>query len=364
MDPLSALRYLPFLARGLRRAGPPVHLTIFVTGACNLRCRHCFHWKEVAASKAGPDLADLRRLADSAARLGPLLWVSFGGGEPFLREDLPRCAEAFGRHGLRHLAIPTNGLVAGQLDAAEEILERCPDTFLSLSFSIDGAPEDHDRIRARRGAHAATMDVVRDALERARRLPRLGVGLISTLTAGNQDSLAAHLDELCREVRPHHLTLNLARTDALDREELAVDPARYRELVATKDRLQRERVLPGYDFALSRVMRARDRRMHELVARHAEGRNDDPPPCTAGSLSAVVFEDGDVRPCEVLDDSIGSLADVDWDLGRLWSSDRAAALRKRIVDTRCACTWECAQGDNVLFRPRAWPGLALESLRS
>ena len=76
------LQYLPFVRRGIVGAGPPIHLTVFVTGQCNLRCRHCFHWREVAAAVPGPALADLRKLADSAARMGPLLWVSLGGGEP------------------------------------------------------------------------------------------------------------------------------------------------------------------------------------------------------------------------------------------------------------------------------------------
>lgn len=361
---MNATRYLAFARRAFGTGGPPLHLTLFVTGACNLRCRHCFHWKEVAAGVEGPSLRQVERLADSAAAMGPLLWVSFGGGEPFLRDDLPACAEAFGRHGLRHLAIPTNGLVEGQLEASLEILERCPETFLSLSFSIDGPPDEHDRIRDRKGAHAATIERARAALELAREHERLGVGIISTLTGGNQAVLGEHLDELCRDLRPHHLTINLARTDALDKAELDVDPARYRALVATKEALQQAGVLGGYDFPLAKVLRARDRRMHELVARTAEGRNDDPPPCTAASLSAVIFEDGEVRGCEVLGDSLGKLADVDWDLARLWNESAANQLRRKIIDTRCKCTWECAQGDNLLFRPRAWPGLALETLRS
>ena len=77
-----------------------------------------------------------------------------------------------------------------------------------------------------------------------------------------------------------------------------------------------------------------------------------------------LLEDGEVRACEVLDDSLGSLADVDWDLSALWNRAEAVELRRKIVETRCKCTWECAQGDNLLFRPRAWPGLALEALRS
>jgi hypothetical protein len=76
-----------------------------------------------------------------------------------------------------------------------------------------------------------------------------------------------------------------------------------------------------------------------------------------------VFEDGTVRACEVLDDDIGSLPDVDWDLERLWEGERAVELRERIAATRCECTWECAQADNVLFRKESWPNLAREVLK-
>ena len=80
-------------------------------------------------------------------------------------------------------------------------------------------------------------------------------------------------------------------------------------------------------------------------------------PCTAGSLSALVFENGSLQPCEILGRELGNLNDVDWDLTRLWGSAGANALRADIERTRCKCTWECAQADNVLFNLRAWPSV-------
>ena len=74
------------------------------------------------------------------------------------------------------------------------------------------------------------------------------------------------------------------------------------------------------------------------------------------------FEDGSVHPCEILGRPLGNLREVDWDLRRVWESPRAAALRAEIRATRCACTWECAQADNVLFNRRAWPGLVGRAL--
>jgi hypothetical protein len=81
-------------------------------------------------------------------------------------------------------------------------------------------------------------------------------------------------------------------------------------------------------------------------------------------LSCVVFENGSVQPCEILGREIGNLNDVEWDLARLWGSPAAEELRGAIRATRCTCTWECAQADNVLFNVRNWPRLALAALRS
>lgn len=345
-----------------------MHLTLFVTGRCNLRCRHCFHWREVAEGREGPSLAELERLAGSLAAEGPLLWLSLGGGEPFLRPDLPDVAGAFARTGdtgLAHLAIPTNGLVARQVETTEAILERCPETFVSIAVSFDGPPEVHDAIRAAPGAHARSKQGFRELAALAARHERLGVGLIVTVTRENQDVLADEVRALVRELSPDNVTINLARGSALDASLLEVDVARYEEVVAAKRALVRAGELPYFDFPFARLMRARDELTYEHVARVARAGGHGGAdlgrahlPCTAGTLSAVVFEDGEVHPCEVLGESIGNLRDVDWDLPRLWHGARAAELRRRIRDSRCRCTWECAQADNVLFAKRSWPRLA------
>lgn len=359
---MKLFRALRFASRGLHRSGPPVHLTLFVTGACNLRCRHCFHWREVAEGVSGPSAEEVGRLADSAARLGPLLWVSFGGGEPFLRKDLPELARSFGRHGLAHLAIPTNGLVDRMVDSVERIATENPETYLSVAVSIDGPPDVHDAIRAVAGGHARSCAAVRRLARSKERHPNLGVGLIFTVTRENQDTLADHVEELVRELEPDNVTINLAREDALDRSLLEVDTDRYREVVDRKRRLQREGRIPYFDFPLARVATARDDLMYEHVEGVARGRVKRHLPCTAGQLSAVVFENGDVRACEVLPDTLGNLNDTGWDLAPIWKSAEAARLRERIEQTRCSCTWECAQADNVLFQPKLWPKLARKAV--
>ena len=362
---MNALRYLPFAARTLRRSGPPLHLTLFVTGTCNLRCRHCFHWKEVAAGVSGPSLEQVEALASSCERMGPLLWVSLGGGEPFLRADLAQVAHAFASRGLRHLAIPTNGLVEGRLEPfVREVLGKNRELQLSISVSFDGPPAVHDSIRQVEGGHARSKLAVRTLTGLKREFPNLGVGILVCVTRENQDVLAEHAEELVRELHPDNLTINLARGSALDASLLEVDIGRYEEVVAKKRALVREGALPYFDFPLARLAQARDELMYEHVARVARSESEPHLSCTAGTLSAVIFENGEVHPCEVLGASIGNLNASGWDLEPLWNGDEARALRTKIREERCKCTWECAQADNVLFRARSWPALARKVLGS
>lgn len=358
---MNALRYASFAMRAFVRRGAPLHLTVFVTGTCNARCRHCFHWKEVAAGVAGPSVEQIERLAASSARLGPLLWVSFGGGEPFLRRDLSLLARSFGSRGLRHLAIPTNGLVEErQNTTVERILRENPELYLSVAVSFDGPAEIHDSIRQVPGGHGRSKASVLSLRRLRESLPkdlaaRLGIGIMVTICSENQHVLAAHLAELVDELRPDNATLNLARGTAMEAHLLDVDLDRYAELVRTKARLQAEGRLPYFAFPLAQLAAARDRAMYAHVERVARGDRDRHLPCTAGTLSAVVFENGSVHPCEILGRELGNLNDVDWDLGRLWKNAAAETLRREIEATRCTCTWECAQADNVLFNKRAWP---------
>jgi MoaA/NifB/PqqE/SkfB family radical SAM enzyme len=355
---VNALRYLPFAARVLKTSGPPLHLTVYVTGACNLRCRHCFHFAEVAKGTPGPSAAEIDKLAESAASMGPLVWVSFGGGEPFLRKDLAQLAGSFAARDLRHLAIPTNGLVEERMQPfVEEVLSRHPELFLSIAVSFDGPPAIHDAIRQVPGGHARSMEAVRRLKQLQTRFPNLGVGLLVCVTRENQDTLAGHMQWLVEQLQPDNVTVNLARGTALDESLLSVDVARYEEVVAKKRELIRSGKLNYFRFPLAKLAVARDELMYEHVARVARGESEPHLACTAGSLSAVIFERGDVHPCEILGKSIGSLPEHDWDLSRLWTSAQAQALRAEIRDTRCKCTWECAQADNVLFRLRSWPGL-------
>jgi MoaA/NifB/PqqE/SkfB family radical SAM enzyme len=357
---LGALRYLPFLKRAISPEGPPLHLTLYVTGRCNARCRHCFHWKEVDAGVEGLTLEHLTRVADTLG--GDLLWLAFAGGEPFLRDDLGEIARAFARRRPRHVSVPTNALVADRtVKGARAVAAAVPDAFVNVSVSFDGPAAVHDRIRATPGGFDKSVDTIRELQKLQRSVSNLGVGVIHTVTSENQDGAAEFVRWLRTNLTPDNVTVNLARGNPRDEKLLTVDPVKYRAACEAKSEGLRDGSLPYFRFPMARVAAARDLVMYDQIEREASGRPNYKP-CLAGRLSAVVYEDGRVAPCEILTDTLGNLADVGYDFGALWGSEAARRLRARIWDERCRCTWECQVGTNVLFTPSLYPKLLTKTL--
>src|SRR5205814_902573 len=74
------------LTRVVIRNGLPVQIIAYVTARCNLRCEHCFYKETLDAPDPGELPLDV--FDKTTKGIGPVLWFSLGGGEPFVRKDL------------------------------------------------------------------------------------------------------------------------------------------------------------------------------------------------------------------------------------------------------------------------------------
>jgi len=80
------LKYSKFLFNGIRGRNP-VQVTLFVTSRCNLRCKMCFYWEPIENSSKGEiSLNEIEKISKSMPNF---TWLLIGGGEPFIRKDLP-----------------------------------------------------------------------------------------------------------------------------------------------------------------------------------------------------------------------------------------------------------------------------------
>ena len=79
-------------------------------------------------------------------------------------------------------------------------------------------------------------------------------------------------------------------------------------------------------------------------------------PCAAASLFAVIYANGDVYPCEILNNPLGNLRKYGMDFMRLWDTREVKECRVFIRNTRCNCVYGCAWTINIIsnlvFLPR------------
>ena len=336
-------------------AGPEL-ICQFVTARCDAACRHCFDHERRGAEHEAAELTT-RELEAIAHKLPPAYMVLLTGGEPFLRDDLPRIAAAYGR-GPRPavLAIPTNGGRSDAILAAvDDILPQLPaSTTLSVNVSIDGVGALHDDIRGVPGLFERAMGTIEGLRQRARHHEGLVTGVITVVSQANAaglPSLEAHLlDDLGIRSWAPFLLRGAPRDPALAEPALEAYHALGLRLA------RRARAGTWGDtrgFLGARINSAKNALRRELIERTLrEGERQ--VPCRAGALSAVIQSDGRVQACELRDLPMGNLRDHDYDLRRLWRTAAAQRARAQAYGGSCACTHENALTMSIAYDWRSW----------
>lgn len=132
------------LTEGVLSAPVRVHLAL--TNACNFRCNHCFS----SSGSPYPDeltTFEVKQLISELATQGSYQ-MTFGGGEPLVRRDLPTLLEHAAKHRVA-IEISTNAVAA-----APEVVNSLRGLPVArFNVSLDGgSAETYDAIRGEKGA--------------------------------------------------------------------------------------------------------------------------------------------------------------------------------------------------------------------
>ena len=155
-------------------------LLLLINRGCNLRCEFCDLWDN-------PDEMPFEKaieLLDEAVKIGTKTLV-ITGGEPFMYKRLFDLAVAAKERGMG-VNITTNGTL---IEKRWDELRSAPVD--SLSISIDGLPETHDRIRGQKGGHKRTLK----GLQKVRMDGRIGISVYFVVTNQNVGELAQVYDQ-------------------------------------------------------------------------------------------------------------------------------------------------------------------------
>lgn len=295
------------------RLNVPAFAVWEVTRRCPLRCRHCYLAGESGDGELDP--AEAKALLEAMGRLG-VLFITFTGGEPLLRDDFFDIVDEALALGfvwrLLTSAAPLDG------ERVRRIAGRAP---VAVDISLHGLEETHDAMTRVRGSWRAAVDAIEG-------LTGLGVAVNAkmNLTPWGLKDLSA-LRDFCDGLGAG-LQVATRMFPAYD----GTPPAG--DLVLTEDQLRE--YLAG----------------HEEMKRSCFGRHeplgDDDGVCGAGRSSFSVSFNGDVRACLTLRGSFGNVRATP--LRDIWRSAPMDAFRRTTAGSRSDCR-DCGDAEFCSFCP-------------
>jgi MoaA/NifB/PqqE/SkfB family radical SAM enzyme len=336
----------------------PLFLVHFVTNDCNAHCQHCFIYslKDVPKKYTGKTLS-LEEIKKTAKSLkNSLVNVSLTGGEPFLNPDLPKIVNLYCREAkVTAINITTNASLSEVIfRSVNQMLKDNPNLRLTITMSVDEIGVKHDANRNFPGLFAKMVKTY--TLLRSIKSTRLTLGFNLTVTPKNEANLKKIYQYLTQTLKADNVSSTALRFGPR-LEGATFDPKEYKKLNRMIEADLLGKKLSGQKgFIGSDIYNAKTMLMHYFVEKTLQEKRCQTR-CQAGRMGAILNANGDVYPCELLEQKIGNLKDFNYDFPALWRSMEAKNLRKYIKNTKCFCTYECFLGLDFLANPKYYPQL-------
>ncbi|MBL7198191.1 MAG: radical SAM protein [Candidatus Omnitrophica bacterium] len=346
MEQLKPFDYIKYGLRILYKGRMmPCYLTFFVTSKCNMRCLHCFYWKELDNVK---DELSLEEIAKISKSMGNILVLMLTGGEPTLRPDLADIAEIFSKNNrVLNLVIPTNGYQTMNIvGVVEDVLKKVGGTNVTVNISLDALEKKHDTIRGASNAFSNAIATSNELTSLKEKYSNLNVGICITMMHQNEDEIASTYRFVRDRIKPNSISLSIIRGEVKNKKTREIDIDRFETLSKIMDKT--EQCYSGFPFS-SFTSIANMLIREQLVKTIRKGKWL--MPCYAGRVNAVIYPDGDVYFCELLDRKIGNLRDAGYDFKKIWFSQKAGDVRRFIKEEKCFCIHDCNIYTNILFNP-------------
>ena len=336
--------YLPmfwFYFRYLFKKSKPLFGAFFqITNKCNARCLMCFNWQILNESKDELSLGQIDRFSKT---MGLVPSLTIGGGEPFLRDDLPQICEIFCKNNkTKRISIPTNSLLSDKImDLTEKILNICSSTKIAITLSLDGVGAIHDAIRGVEGAFERFLETYNKISQLLVRYPNLKININTTVSDKNYNNISQVIDFVDKNLKVGFHTIEIIRGCYNQKNVQAISTDEYRGLIRK--------------ILLSRTIN--NDKYHKLIYSYYHGlslktieKKKRLIPCRASSFMPVIDAKGDVYNCELLP-AIGNLRDYEYDVFKILNSQKSKIQRKDIFQKKCHCTHYCYQVQNIPMSP-------------
>lgn len=292
----------------------PLRMDLALTFKCQNDCIHCY----AGGPHETPELSTVqwKSVIDKLSEIGIFI-LTFTGGEPTLREDLPELL----------LYAQNKGMVTGLISngrklkdkAYVNLLEKSGLDFVQVTLESQKS-EIHDKMTNAKGSWRETIEGIKNAVQ-----SQIYVSTNTTLSKNNIDDFLSTIDFIkslgVDAFGCNSLIYSGKATDASQEFALSTE-----DLKTLLPRIRNKAQMIGLKF---------------LWYTPTQYCNFDPvslglgvKSCTAAMINACVGPNGDVYPCQSYFESLGNILAEPWE--KIWNHPLAERIRRReYVEDKC-----------------------------
>ena len=292
----------------------PLRMDLALTFKCQNDCIHCY----AGGPHETPELSTVqwKSVIDKLSEIGIFI-LTFTGGEPTLREDLPELL----------LYAQNKGMVTGLISngrklkdkAYVNLLEKSGLDFVQVTLESQKS-EIHDKMTNAKGSWRETIEGIKNAVQ-----SQIYVSTNTTLSKNNIDDFLSTIDFIkslgVDAFGCNSLIYSGKATDASPEFALSTE-----DLKTLLPRIRNKAQMIGLKF---------------LWYTPTQYCNFDPvslglgvKSCTAAMVNACVGPNGDVYPCQSYFESLGNILAEPWE--KIWNHPLAERIRRReYVEDKC-----------------------------
>jgi len=308
----------------------PFKLNFSVTNKCNGHCMGCNIWRFPASG----DELTVHEIDKIFHKLPyGLIWVSFTGGEPFLREDFVEIVASASRNikSLSLISIPTNGLTTELILNKLRAISKVDHPLVYLTVSIDGPESIHNELRGNEHAFRQAWETYIKAKEFAINNRNFQVGIETTISMRNVTYLPSFFKKLL--VQKHRPLVTLFHTGFVYKN-VGVPDMSFKTLTPELKEIIRivsanltwlrgeDLIKRIYLYGIKNFLQ------HKRL-----------PPCVSLKSTFALDCQGNILPCLMWDKQLGNIKDYDYDVGKILESDQAQDALRMIGDEKCPGCW-------------------------
>ncbi|MHA1783140.1 MAG: radical SAM/SPASM domain-containing protein [Promethearchaeota archaeon] len=281
---------------------------IGVTYRCNARCVMCHTWKFPTKKNEEIDIKTISKLPYIPV-------INITGGEPFLRDDLEEIISILKKKSKR-IVISTNGFFHKRII---QIAKKFPD--IGIRISIEGLPKTNDELRGIKNG----FDMGLRTLIELKSLGLKDIGFGITISDTNILDLLP-LFKLAKFMKVEFATAIVHNSyyfhkydNKIKKKEIIIDE--FKKLIC--ELLKSKRIKDWYrayfNYGIINYIKGNKRLL----------------PCEMGISSFYLDPFGEIRPCNVLEETMGNLKEKSFD--EIWNGKEAERIRNLVRNCNKNC---------------------------